>query len=41
MTEESRMRVGFALPQFGAPAHQADQIADFARSVQAMGGDGL
>jgi probable F420-dependent oxidoreductase len=35
------MRVGFALPQFGAPAHQADQIADFARSVEAMGGDGL
>jgi probable F420-dependent oxidoreductase len=35
------MRIGFALPQFGAPAHQADQIADFARSVEAMGGDGL
>jgi len=35
------MRIGFALPQFGAPAHEADQIADFARSVEAMGGDGL
>jgi len=35
------MRIGFALPQFGAAAHEADQIADFARSVEAMGGDGL
>jgi probable F420-dependent oxidoreductase len=35
------MRVGFTLPQFGAPAHQADRIAGFARSIEAMGGDGL
>ena len=35
------MRIGFAMPQFGGPAHQADQVADFARAVEAMGGDGL
>jgi probable F420-dependent oxidoreductase len=35
------MRIGFALPQFGAPAHQAGQVADFARAVEAMGGDSL
>jgi probable F420-dependent oxidoreductase len=35
------MRIGFALPQFGGPAHQADQVAGFARSIEAMGADGL
>jgi probable F420-dependent oxidoreductase len=41
VTKEHRVRIGFALPQFGAPAHQADQVAGFARNIEAMGGDGL
>lgn len=35
------MRIGFALPQYGALAHQPDQVARFARSVEEIGGDSL
>jgi probable F420-dependent oxidoreductase len=35
------MRIGFALPQFGALAHEVDQVARFARHVEALGGDSL
>lgn len=35
------MRIGFALPQFGALAHQPDQVARFARRIEELGGDSL
>ncbi|HYS38115.1 MAG TPA: TIGR03619 family F420-dependent LLM class oxidoreductase [Pseudonocardiaceae bacterium] len=35
------MRIGFALPQFGGPAHQVDQVAGFARWVEELGADSL
>lgn len=35
------MRIGFALPQFGAIAHQTDQIPRFAREIEALGADSL
>jgi probable F420-dependent oxidoreductase len=35
------MRIGFALPQFGGAARQVDQVADFARWVEALGADSL
>jgi probable F420-dependent oxidoreductase len=36
------MRIGFTLPQFGPLAHQADQVAHFARQIEEqVGGDSL
>lgn len=35
------MRIGFALPQFGALAHQPDQVAQFAQRIEHLGGDSL
>lgn len=35
------MRIGFALPQFGALAHQPDQVSRFARWIEELGGDSL
>jgi probable F420-dependent oxidoreductase len=35
------MRIGFALPQFGALAHQARDVARFALAIEDLGGDSL
>lgn len=35
------MRIGFALPQFGALSRQQDQVAEFARQVEDLGADSL
>jgi probable F420-dependent oxidoreductase len=35
------MRIGFTLPQFGALAHQPEQVAPFARQAEALGADSL
>jgi probable F420-dependent oxidoreductase len=35
------MRIGFTLPQFGALAHQARDVARFARGIEDLGGDSL
>jgi probable F420-dependent oxidoreductase len=35
------MRIGFTLPQFGALAHQARDVARFARAIEDLGADSL
>jgi len=35
------MRIGFTLPQFGALAHQARDVARFATAIEDLGGDSL
>jgi probable F420-dependent oxidoreductase len=35
------MRIGFTLPQFGALAHQARDVARFATAIEELGGDSL
>ena len=35
------MKIGFTLPQFGAAAHEAGEVARFAREAERLGADGL
>ena len=35
------MRIGFTLPQFGALAHHARDVARFARGIEDLGRDSL